>query len=374
MIDDRLTLEILRNLMNCNTVNPPGNEKNAAQYLEKLFIEKELPCTVQDLGNNRANFIAEFGEGDKCLELCGHLDVVPCTGEWKHQPIGYTEQENYIYGRGACDMKGGVAAMCSAVISVIKDHLPFHGRLRLAFVADEEDANLGMHSFLSSYPAADYSILGEPTELHVAVAHRGVGRYFIDCFGRAHHAALRSSVETSIHSAARAVFAIDALNERLRSKTHEILPPPSIAVTMVKGYEKDNIVPGDVQLLVDFRILPGMTEEETREMLIDELVQAGIQNYSIHKHFFMPGGETNAWHPFVRECLSDASGFNRREETPCAFDASCEQCFLVEAGSATVILGPGSLAQAHTVDEYVVKEQVLRASYIYRKIIENVLL
>lgn len=139
MIDDRLTLEILRNLMNCNTVNPPGNEKNAAQYLEKLFIEKGLPCTVQDLGNNRANFIAEFGEGDKCLELCGHLDVVPCTGEWKHQPIGYTEQENYIYGRGACDMKGGVAAMCSAVISVIKDHLPLHGRVRLAFVADEEE-------------------------------------------------------------------------------------------------------------------------------------------------------------------------------------------------------------------------------------------
>lgn len=95
---------------------------------------------MQDLGDNRANFIASFGEGDKILEYSGHLDVVPCVGDWQHTAIGTTEEGDLIYGRGACDMKGGVAAMCSAAISMFRDKTPLNGQIRLTFVADEEDA------------------------------------------------------------------------------------------------------------------------------------------------------------------------------------------------------------------------------------------
>ena len=373
MINDALTLEIFEALMAQNTINPPGNEKRGALCLKEIFDREGIPCEVQDLGDNRANFIASFGEGDKILEYSGHLDVVPCVGNWQHTAIGTTEEGELIYGRGACDMKGGVAAMCSAAISMFRDKTPLNGQIRLTFVADEEDANLGMHAFLDSHKAATYTILGEPTDLHVAIAHRGVGRYYIDLLGHACHAALRSTEETAVAKAARAVMAIEDLNKQLENMTHDVLPSPSIVVTMVQGYEKDNVVPGKVRLLVDFRVLPGMTEPQTRKLVQDALDAHGIVGYELTKHFFMPGGEVAQAHPFVSACVEQAEKLNERKEAPQAFGASCEQCFLVEAGSATVIIGPGSLDQAHTVDEFVEKAQLLRAAKLYREIAMDVL-
>ncbi len=373
MINDALTLEIFEALMAQDTINPPGNEKRGALCLKEIFDREGIPCEVQDLGNNRANFIASFGEGDKILEYSGHLDVVPCVGNWQHTAIGTTEEGDLIYGRGACDMKGGVAAMCSAAISMFRDKTPLNGQIRLTFVADEEDANLGMHAFLDSHKAATYTILGEPTDLHVAIAHRGVGRYYIDLLGHACHAALRSTEETAVAKAARAVMAIEDLNKQLESMTHDVLPSPSIVVTMVQGYEKDNVVPGKVRLLVDFRVLPGMTEPQTRKLVQDALDAHGIVGFELTKHFFMPGGEVAQAHPFVSACVEQAEKLNERKEAPQAFGASCEQCFLVEAGSATVIIGPGSLDQAHTVDEFVEKAQLLRAAKLYREIAMDVL-
>lgn len=373
MINDALTLEIFEALMAQDTINPPGNEKRGALCLKEIFDREGIPCEVQDLGDNRANFIASFGEGDKILEYSGHLDVVPCVGDWQHTAIGTTEEGDLIYGRGACDMKGGVAAMCSAAISMFRDKTPLNGQIRLTFVADEEDANLGMHAFLDSHKAATYTILGEPTDLHVAIAHRGVGRYYIDLLGHACHAALRSTEETAVAKAARAVMAIEDLNKQLESMTHDVLPSPSIVVTMVQGYEKDNVVPGKVRLLVDFRVLPGMTEPQTRKLVQDALDAHGIVGYELTKHFFMPGGEVAQAHPFVSACVEQAEKLNERKEAPQAFGASCEQCFLVEAGSATVVIGPGSLDQAHTVDEFVEKAQLLRAAKLYREIAMDVL-
>lgn len=373
MINDALTLEIFEALMAQDTINPPGNEKRGALCLKEIFDREGIPCEVQDLGSNRANFIASFGEGDKILEYSGHLDVVPCVGDWQHTAIGTTEEGELIYGRGACDMKGGVAAMCSAAISMFRDKTPLNGQIRLTFVADEEDANLGMHAFLDSHKAATYTILGEPTDLHVAIAHRGVGRYYIDLLGHACHAALRSTEETAVAKAARAVMAIEDLNKQLESMTHDVLPSPSIVVTMVQGYEKDNVVPGKVRLLVDFRVLPGMTEPQTRKLVQDALDAHGIVGFELTKHFFMPGGEVAQAHPFVSACVEQAEKLNERKEAPQAFGASCEQCFLVEAGSATVIIGPGSLDQAHTVDEFVEKAQLLRAAKLYREIAMDVL-
>ena len=373
MINDALTLEIFEALMAQDTINPPGNEKRGALCLKEIFDREGIPCEVQDLGDNRANFIASFGEGDKILEYSGHLDVVPCVGDWQHTAIGTTEEGDLIYGRGACDMKGGVAAMCSAAISMFRDKTPLNGQIRLTFVADEEDANLGMHAFLDSHKAATYTILGEPTDLHVAIAHRGVGRYYIDLLGHACHAALRSTEETAVAKAARAVMAIEDLNKQLESMTHDVLPSPSIVVTMVQGYEKDNVVPGKVRLLVDFRVLPGMTEPQTRKLVQNALDAHGIVGFEFTKHFFMPGGEVAQAHPFVSACVEQAEKLNERKEAPQAFGASCEQCFLVEAGSATVIIGPGSLDQAHTVDEFVEKAQLLRAAKLYREIAMDVL-
>ena len=373
MTHEALTISILEQLMREDTINPPGNERRGALCLKAIFDREGIPCELQELGGNRANFIAQLGSGRPILEFSGHLDVVPCVGEWTHAPLAATQEGERIYGRGACDMKGGVAAMCAAAIALHREGLPRKGTLRLVFVADEEHANLGMHAFLDHHEAADFTLLGEPTQLHPAIAHRGVARYYIDLHGRACHAALRTGEETAVTKAARAVLAMNALNESLLSLSHPVLPAPSVVVTQMQGYEKDNVVPGDVRLLTDYRILPGTSEEAARRTIRTALEEAGIEGFTLEKRFYMPGGEVDAQEAFVRVCCEAAQAESGRQETPRAFDASCEQCFLVEAGSRTVILGPGSLDQAHTIDEYVEKAQLVGAEAIYRAIALRVL-
>ena len=356
-----LTLKIFRELMALDTINPPGNEKRAADYLYQVFSEAGIPCEVQDLGDNRANFIAECGSGEPILEFCGHLDVVPYSDGWKYEPIAATEEECVFYGRGACDMKSGVAAMCAAALVLHQEGFPKKGTLRLAFVADEEHANLGMHAYLNSHKPADWAVIGEPTEMNVAVAHRGVARYYVDLHGKASHAALPVPSDTAVALAARSVLAFEQMNAELAQETHEVLPPPSIVVTQLQGYEKDNVVPAHVRLLTDYRLLPGTTEEQAKARIEEALTKNGILHYTLEKRFCMPGGAISKQDPFVSACLRVMGCLEA-----CAFDASCEQCFLIEKGVKTVICGPGALAQAHTTNEFVTRDQLLQAVEAYR--------
>ncbi len=368
-------IEILKKLIAFETVNPPGNEKWAADYLAELLTPYGFRCTVQDLGENRANLIAETGSEDGPeLMLNGHLDVVPVSDGWTSNPFEAFFRGGRLYGRGSADMKGGVAAMCSAAMQYVRENgAPQRGRLKLLFVADEESSNLGIRSYLKAHRPGTWAVIGEPTDLRIAVAHRGVSRDYIELHGKARHAALPETEESAVTKAARAIRAMESINRRLSAYTHEVLPSPSIAVTMLDGYEKDNVVPETVRLLLDFRILPRMTHEAVEEILRTGMEQEGIRGYKVVPHFYMPGGETPSSDPFVKLCLEAKSETCETdgEELPCAFDASCEQCFLVEQGVKTIICGPGSLSEAHTANEFTEVWQVEKAKEIYRGIIHK---
>lgn len=370
-------ISILKDLIRIDTVNPPGNEKNAAVYLAELLEPYGFRCQVQDLGDNRANLIAEIGgtEGPE-LQLNGHLDVVPVTGEWETDPFAAVVDGDRIYGRGSADMKGGIAAMCEAAIRIALEGGPGKGRLKLLFVADEECSNLGTRYYLEHCKEGDYAIIGEPTDLRIAVAHRGVSRDCIDLIGTERHAALPEEEEDALSLAARSILAFRNLNGRLKERTHKILPAPSVAVTMVQGYEKDNVVPERVRLLLDFRILPGMTHEEVDRILDETLKDESIPNYEKRLHFYMPGGEIAADDPFVMQCLEvrkQILGGDTKENVPFAFEATCIQCFLEQSGIRTIICGPGSIHQAHTAGEYTSEEQVRKAADLYEAIVKEIL-
>lgn len=374
---NRDCIEILKKLISINTTNPPGNEKAAAEYLAQLLEPWGFCCEVQDLGDNRANLIAWMGDSQGPeLILNGHLDVVPAIGRWETDPFEAVSRDGLLYGRGTADMKGGIAAMCEAAIRTAGEGGPKKGMLKLVFVADEECSNLGTLSYLKEYKPGTYAIIGEPTELKIAIAHRGVSRDYIDLSGDARHAALPQTREDAVGLAARAILAVREISRELEGRTHEVLPPPGIAVTMVQGYEKDNIVPGTVRLLLDFRILPGMTHDEVSQILKTGFEKAGIRRYEIVPHFYMPGGEISSQDPFVKQCLEireQVLGTGQKEELPCAFDASCEQCFLVDRGIKTIICGPGNIAQAHTVGEFAEEKQIRDAAVFYKAVIEKIL-
>ncbi len=366
-----IVFDILENLIAIDTSNPPGNERQAAEYLCRLFDTAGIDARLQDLGENRANLIAAYGEGERELLFCGHLDVVPAAEGWTYPPFQMTEKGNRLYGRGTSDMKGAVAAMSAVMLKLAKTGAKLQGKLTLVFVADEECSNKGMQEWIKRKKTPDFAVIGEPTKLNVAVAHRGVLREYIDITAPAFHAALPGKGSDAVQEAAAAVSALYGMNDRLKAYCHEVLPPPSIAVTMIEGYEKDNIVPGHVRLLTDFRILPGMTYDACRRLMEGALEH--IKNCRLTPHFFMPGAETPADSRYVRDCCTIAGEILGVEQHPAAFGASCEQYFLVRRGIPTVICGPGSLGQAHTRDEYVETGQIRDAEAIYRNLVREFL-
>ena len=186
-------------------------------------------------------------------------------------------------------------------------------------------------------------------------------------------AALPEDGHSSIEKLPDVLRVISEVNRELGKRTHPVLPPPGISITMVDAYEKDNVVPGKVRLLTDFRILPDMGYGEAEEILRNALHGAGIEHVEIRNHFFMPGGEINPDDEFVTRCCEIAGRMEDRTSKPQAFDASCEQCFLMEAGMKAVILGPGSLEQAHTRNEFLEVEQLERAAVIYEEITREIL-
>lgn len=374
LTNQQRTKDIFQGLMAQDTVNPPGNEMRAAEYLRRTFEAEGIKCTIQNLGENRANFIAEIGEGKPVFELSGHLDVVPCYGSWCFPPLKSTEKNGKFYGRGACDMKGGVASMCAAALSMHAAKITFKGTLRLAFVADEEHVNKGMLAFLREYPPADWSVIGEPTELQIAIAHRGTARHYIDIHGVSHHAALVTGEDSAVVKAAYAILAIDELNEKLRKIKHPILRSPTIVVTQLQGYEKDNVVPGNVRLLTDYRLLPGTTEKQVQEQIRQTLQASGIERYTLVRRHFMNGASLSTDDPFVRRCSAIVERVTGQDNLPCAFEASCEQSLLLDAGVKTIICGPGSLQQAHRVNEYVPCEQLYLATELYIALIQDFLM
>lgn len=370
-MNKKFVYEILEELIKIDTTNPPGNEKRAAEYLYELFTINNIDAEIQELGENKANLIASYGEGEPEVVFCGHLDVVPTTKDWHYPPFQLTRAGERLYGRGTADMKGGIAAMCSALIKLAQENVRIKGKLTLVFVADEECSNQGMKHFLEKKASPLFAVIGEPTELQVAIAHRGVVRDYVDIIAPPYHAALPARQCNAMQSAAEAVDSIFRLNEKLKFYNHEVLPAPSIAVTMIKGYENDNIVPGHVRLLTDFRILPKMSYKECREL--EEKALSHIGECRISKHFFLPGGEISSSNEFVKKCCKIGEQILEREQSPVAFDASCEQCFLIKQGIPTIICGPGSLKQAHTIDEYIEEEQIQLAEKYYLSIAKEFL-
>lgn len=369
-----LAFQILERLIAIDTTNPPGNERAAAEYLAELLGGYGITCQVQPTPNaGGANLVGQIGTGAPSLLFDGHLDVVPASGGWTMPPFALTRKDRRLYGRGSCDMKGGIAAMCAAAICLVQSGEPKRGELRLLFSADEECANTGLHAYQSAFPPSDYAVIGEPTELCVAVAHRGVSRNFIDVTGAARHAALPADGDDSIARLAKLIESLHRLNAELQSGKHEVLPPPSVAVTMVQGYEKENVIPARVRVMTDFRVLPGMTADDVHAALDACARQGGVGEYEIIDHFFMGGGEIAVDDGFVQLCCEAGGAALGRALSPVAFDASCEQGFIVRRGTKAIICGPGSLQQAHTADEYLEEEELYRAVDCYTAIARAVL-
>lgn len=368
--------DLLSRMISCNTTNPEGNEEALARLLCEEMQKMGIAAYVQPVSPNRANVIGEAGKGEKALLLNGHLDVVPAVGDWQSDPFVMNERNGKFYGRGTADMKGPIAAMMAAMKWHLENTKDLPGRVKLAFDADEELGTTGITKLLAedndNYLGA---VIGEPTLLEVCVTHKGLIRMRVNLHGKGAHASTPKAGINSIQKAAKAILALQAANDELQQKEHPLLPRRTLTPTMIEGGEKENVIPSFCSFLLDIRPYPGDTYDDMEALVhkyLALLMDADPEfDYTLTKVLDVFPGELPTDHPWAKKVVDIHNNTFHSSTKARDFGATCEQCFLLAKGIPTVIAGPGSMAQAHIVDEYIDIDQLEKGVLFYKQVIAD---
>ena len=363
---------ILQELISRKSDYPNHTEESVAHYVKKLLNENGIETKLEWVADDRPNLYAELigRSPGSTLLYNGHLDVVPAGEGWRDDPFKSVIREGKLYGRGSADMKSGLAAMIYATIILKRMGNPFNGKLILFFNVDEERENLGMRHFLKGNVTADYAIISEPTDLNICIAHKGVARYRLRTKGTPMHAAkVKEGDDNAITNMSFYIKALDKLNKELNKKNDPLLGNASLVVSQIKGGTAINIVPGHCEIEIDRRLLGGETKEEARaeiENALNNFVKDNNVDFELENYLFLPATNISRNHVLVERLEEVVDELCENQSSVATFDATCEAPFLsVYKGIPTVICGPGSIDQAHVVDEFVEVQQVIEASKIF---------
>ena len=259
----------------------------------------------------------------------------------------------------APDTKGSVAAMLAALCELARaKSRPAATQIIFAGLVDEENAQAGSRALAAGGPAADLTIVGEPTKLQVVTAHKGTLWLQLQTRGRAAHGATPQLGQNAVHAMARIVDVIERdYAARLRARKHPLLGSATVNVGTIRGGSQPNIVPDACVITLDRRTLPGETERhvcrEIAACLRRKNLRAKISNT---KSAPAPALETSLALPLVRQCSARLG-----QQRPVGVDYFCDAAILSAGGIPSVVFGPGDIAQAHTADEWISLAQLERA-------------
>lgn len=256
------TVRLLKQLVSIDSVNPslvPGavGEALIARALAEELRQIGLSVEIQEAAPGRPNVVGvlEGRAPGRSLMYCGHIDTVGVAGMTR--PFDPAEREGRIYGRGSQDMKSGVAAMVGAARVVAESGGLDAGRLVIACVADEEHASVGAEALVTNW-RADAAVVTEPTDLAVAVAHKGFEWVEIETEGRAAHGSRPREGRDAIRLMARVLMGLDALDRDLQSRSpHSLLGTASLHASLIDGGRELSSYPDRCHLQMERRTLPG---------------------------------------------------------------------------------------------------------------------
>lgn len=362
--------------------NPPGGEAAMAEYLSGRLREAGAEVALQEVQPGRPNVLGffRFGPGP-VLMLNAHTDTVPVTPGTRRDLLRASEENGRLYGRGACDDKGPLIAMLAACRLAAARHeagRPLAGTVLFAGVMGEESGGEGTRHLATHGPRPDAAIVGEPTELAPVLGHKGSYRKRFVFHGRAVHSSDPSLGENAAYHAARFTSAVEDLNEALASVTHPLFGRAVASATVVRGGSKVIVVPDRCEVQVDRRLLPGETEETAQiemDRILAELtkrypaLQVEIEDLGMGKR----PAELAPDHAFARTLKEAVESVTSRPAAFGGYRAGTDMTFLSAIGVPTMIFGPGSISDAHTVDESIPLDEFDASIEIYAHVIEHYL-
>ncbi len=364
-------IDLLRELVAIDSVNPslvPGaaGEAAIAGWLSNHLRRAGFDVMHEEVAPGRPNVIAVADGATRgpTRMLCGHTDTVGIEG--MTAPFDPVLRNDRLYGRGAQDMKGGLAAMIAAAQGWMDGPRAGSGRVVLALVADEEFASLGAEA-LAGAITADAAVIAEPTSLAIAVAHKGFSCVDVVTHGRAAHGSRPDEGRDAVLHMGRVLARLETLDRHLRGRAaHPRLGHASLHAGRISGGTELSVYPARCTLQVERRTLPG----EPLDIALDE-VRAILSALASDDPTFAaevtmllarPPYEIHAGAP-VAQALARAAGTERLEPIFSGMSFWTDAALLGAAGIPTVLFGPGG-AGLHSAEEYVVVDDVRRCQAV----------
>jgi len=361
MLDSKRATQILVDLVRIESINPelvPGGsgELEIARYVVDFLRRAGLEARIEELGAGRANAlgILRGRRGGPSLMLNGHLDTVGVAA--MADPFSARIEDGHLYGRGAQDMKGGLAAALAAV-ETLAGNGPLGGDVIFAAVADEEYISAGTRALLDSGVRADAAIVMEPTGLQIVTAHKGFAWAEIETQGRASHGSRPEEGLDAILFMGRVLREIERLEEELAATpAHAKLGHGSVHASLISGGQELSSYPAACGLSLERRLLPGEDSDtmarELRAIISRLSAQDPKFRASVTPGYSAPAYETSEESCVARALASCARRVMGREAPFGAQSFWTDAALLSAAGMPTVLFGPGG-AGLHSAVEYV---------------------
>lgn len=375
-------VDLTTRLVQLPTENPPGNEKAAAQFLKPLLSMMGFRVKILLSPQGRWNLIAErrWGKDGRTLIFNGHLDVVPAgdPSQWKYPPFQGKLHKGRIYGRGASDMKSGIASFIHALSMIDRSKIHLHqGAVILHLVSDEESHGHQGMGFLTRTEGirGDAALVGEPSDLHPVIAHKGALWLRISTLGKSAHSARPHLGVNAIEKMTKLIHQINLIPMK---QEHPLLGKPTLSIGTIRGGTKINIIPDCCEIELDRRMLPAERKEEVLKEIKKKLDTVELQDpllqYRMEEIDFAEPSEIDPEEEIAKIGVEAIRKVMGKKPPLRAFSGFTDSRFYInQCRIPTLILGPGDTNQIHTRDESVEVEALVRAAHIYAQIIINYL-
>ena len=372
-IDEKYTLQSLKELVKINSINPRlspdgKGEAEIGSYVADSLNDLGLQVTTYEIEPGRLNVVGVLkGKGGgRSLLLNAHMDTVGVEG-MIHDPFGAEIRDGCLYGRGAQDMKGSLAAMMSAVRALRDGDADLAGDVLITAVADEEYASIGTED-LVKHVSADAAIVTEPTDMHLCRAHRGFIWFEVETIGRAAHGSRYTEGIDANMRMGRFLAELEKLEQELLQRTpHELAGPPSLHAAMIQGGTEISKYAERCKLTIERRTVPGETvETATAELqeIVDRLTEQDSSfKATVKATFWREPFEVREDAQIVQ--LMDKILDERLGHHPEHIGATfwTDAALISNAGAETVLLGPKGYG-LHSAEEWVEMESVIDLAYV----------
>jgi acetylornithine deacetylase len=399
-------IDVCRDLIRIDTTNNPslkiGNEKQGQDYIERKLAEIGIRDVLRFEPNEeklsklkgyvpspdwkrryagRSNVVGTIGSNaGRSLILNGHIDTVTSDPLelWQHNPFGAEIDKGKIYGRGSCDMKGGLAAMLMA-LKIAREIQEIQGKVIFESAVDEEGGGNGSLACAAEGYSADAAIVAEPTNLRICRAHRGVLIGRIEVYGKAAHASEKYEGVSALDKGVEILRELSLLEQWRRDhvEPHPLLEKPIVLAGKFQAGEQVNTVPSKCTIDIDVKYLPSEVDEDGAGSKVKDQVEKCLLKQSekdswlklhppkIEFLYDLPPSSIPADHPLISAINSVHSMlYGGRPASVIGFQAWSDMYHLNSHNTPAVMFGPGDVKSAHQTDEYIDVQELIDATKV----------